>query len=254
MSFKSIIAGLFGRQSRGMEISYSKINAYLYCPMKYKLLYEEGKFVQPTPAISLGQSIHRALEDFHSHKYDGADELIECYDRVWVNTGFSTPQQALDFYNKGYRMLRNYWEAARDMKSEIIYVEKDFSFDLGKHRVRGLIDRVDKYPDGTYELMDYKTHNEMWPQDRVDSDLQLSIYALGCKECFGFEPDQLSIYFIAHGRKMYSSRSREQIEAAKKTITEVADKIVKKDFEPKNPTCKNCDMKHHCPKNAKNKN
>lgn len=250
IDLKALFNRVFGFLSKGTEVSYSKISAYLYCPEKFRLLYVEGKFVQPTPAISLGQSIHKTLEDFHSNKYDGPADLFDCYDRLWVNEGFNNPQQTLDFYNKGRRMLENYWETARDMKCEILYVEKDFSFKMGKHRVRGIIDRIDRHPDGRYEVIDYKTHSEMWSRDRIDNDLQLSIYALACKESLGFSPDTLSLYFLAHGQKVSTERSPEKLEEARKLMVKVAEKIAGGEYQPNKANCKGCDMRNACKYNA----
>ena len=36
-------------------------------------------------------------------------------------------------------------------------VEKAFTFRMGRHTLRGRVDRVDRLPDGNYELIDYKT-------------------------------------------------------------------------------------------------
>ena len=47
-----------------LELSYSKISAYRFCPWKYKLVYVMGQRVAPNPYISLGLTIHRTLEDF----------------------------------------------------------------------------------------------------------------------------------------------------------------------------------------------
>ena len=38
-----------------------------------------------------------------------------------------------------------------------IWLEKQFQFKLGPHVLRGRVDRVDRLPDGGYELIDYKT-------------------------------------------------------------------------------------------------
>src|SRR3989344_2471201 len=66
-----------------LELSYSKISAYRFCPWKYKLLYHDGRRVPPNPHISLGQSVHKALEEFHKREGKTLDELLEAYDKVW---------------------------------------------------------------------------------------------------------------------------------------------------------------------------
>jgi len=52
----------------GIDISYSRINAYQSCPYKFKIIYVDGRKVQPNQFISLGISIHRTLEKFHARK------------------------------------------------------------------------------------------------------------------------------------------------------------------------------------------
>lgn len=237
----------------GMEMSYSRINTYKTCSWKYRLIYIEGRHLPPNPFISLGLSMHRALEDFHTRKAQSFDELLESYNASWVNEGFGTPQQVQDFFEKGQRMLENYWVSNRDDKNEILFLEKDFNFELGRNRLRGIIDRIDRRPDGTYEVIDYKTHAELWSSAKVDSDLQLSIYALACEKSLGFAPGALSYYFLAHNRKMSTVRTKEQIEQALVTVEETAEKIINKEFVPCMTHCPKCDFKHICPHSAKNR-
>lgn len=179
---------------------------------------------------------------------DSEAELMECFDRAWVNEGFNTPQQALDFYNKGCRMLDNYWQAEKDSKTEVACVEKEFRFKLGKNTVRGIIDRIDKLPGGGYEVIDYKTHTEMWDQAKIDSDLQLSIYALGCREVMGKLPKELSYYFLAHQKKVSTQRPQEQLDAALRLMGDIADKITRREFQPDFNSCKNCGVRDGCAK------
>ncbi len=176
----------------GMEVSYSRINAYKTCPCKYRLIYKDGKHLPPNPFISLGNSIHRTLEDFHLGSADSFDGLMESYDKSWVNEGFLSPQQTQDFFDKGQRMLENYWDTSRTHTGEIVFLEKEFHCSMKRFGLRGIVDRIDRHPDGTYELIDYKTHAELWSTHRVDHDLQLSLYAYACKKAFGFEPKILS--------------------------------------------------------------
>ena len=237
----------------GVEISYSKLNAYLSCPYKYLLVYEKGMKVPPNPYISLGQSVHRALEGFHLKKAGDIDDLMDCYNASWVNEGFNSPQQAFEFFEKGRRMLESYYRDSLNLKTEVLFVEKEFRFKLGKHLVRGIMDRVDRHPDGKYEVIDYKTHSEMWKQDKADADLQLSVYALGCERALGFKPDLLTFYFVAAGERLSTTRSSLQLAAAARTAADIAGRISCRVFTPNPSFCPRCDFKKTCPRSTAKK-
>lgn len=232
--------------SPGTEISFSRINAYEFCPIKYKTIYCDKKYVPPTPAISLGQTIHKTLEQYHQKQGATLDQLIEAYDACWVNEGFTSPQQTLDFYEKGQKMLERYFASSQGTAPEIVFLEKHFAFALGRNKLMGIIDRIDKMPDGTYEVVDYKTHAELWDQARVDADLQLSIYTIAFKELFGFMPQRLVYYFLAHDVKRFTARTPEQIETAKEYIGTIARKIVHEEFPPNTANCYRCDFRKTC--------
>jgi putative RecB family exonuclease len=228
-----------------MQISYSNIKAYLFCPWKYKLIYEDRWHVPPNPSISLGHSIHRALEDYYSNKKEALDELLESYDRHWVNEGFSSARQSLESYRKGEDLLKGYWHSNKDSKSRVFAVEKEFNIFLGRHYLIGTIDRIDRLPDGTYEIIDYKTHAELWDKERIDNDLQLSVYSIACERLM-YTPMILSYYFLAHAQKISTQRSSGQIKDTMSLISDVAGKISSGSYAPDTQKCKACDFKRKC--------
>ncbi|MBN1824070.1 MAG: PD-(D/E)XK nuclease family protein [Endomicrobiales bacterium] len=234
----------------GLEISYSRINAYRTCPQKYRLQYIEGKRVPPNPYISFGISIHKTLEDFHLKKNGDIDDLFESYDTCWVNEGFVSPHQAHEYFEKGRKLLENYWQDNVNLKSEVLYVEKEFSFPVGRNAMRGIIDRIDRHPDGQYEVIDYKTHSELWDQKKADADLQMSIYALACKKAIGIEPGYFSYYFLSHGTKVNTNRTDEQLEDALRTAKDVIEKVRRGVFTPNTGHCPKCDFRKSCPHSA----
>jgi RecB family exonuclease len=243
---------LSGLLAPGMEISYSRINTYRTCPWKYKLVYEDGLHVPPNPFISLGLSIHRALDDFHKRGAASLDELMESYNRVWVNEGFLSPQQTQEFYERGQAMLERYWKSSAGRTSEIVYLEKDFRMPLGRHMLRGIIDRVDRHADGTVEIIDYKTHAELWTQERVDADLQLGIYALACGRTLGMKPTVLSYYFLARDCKISTRRTDRQLRDVAAAVKDAAGRIMRREFAPNTAHCRKCDFRKSCRHAAQN--
>ncbi len=61
--------------------------------------------------------------------------------------------------------------------------------------LHGSIDRIDRLPSGGIEVIDYKTGSTK-SQAYVDASLQLSIYALACRDALGLgTPERLTLYF-----------------------------------------------------------
>ena len=117
---------------------------------------------------------------------------------------------------------------------------------MGKRILRGIIDRIDQLPDDTYEVIDYNTHAEMWEQEKIDSDLQLTLYAMGCEQIVKAPAAALSYYFLAHNKVVTTSRSKLQIKDAERELEAVAVSIEKGDFTPNTSRCPRCDFRMSC--------
>jgi RecB family exonuclease len=229
------------------KISYSRVNTYLFCPYKYKLVYLDNFYIPVNADITFGHIIHKTLQQFHSSKGQQLREaLFECYDSAWKNDGFNDPQQVFEYYLRGNQMLETYYSSFCKAKPRVLYVEKSFDANIGKYKFVGIIDRIDKHANGAYEVMDYKTHAKIWDQERVDKDLQLTFYAYACKTVFGFNPDKLAVYFLADNRKIYTKRTQDDINNAINTAIDVAEKIAAENFDPDLPKCSICDFRFKC--------
>jgi RecB family exonuclease len=228
------------------KISYSRVNAYLFCPYKYKLIYLDNLYIPINANITFGHIIHKALEKFHAGGEQSYEMLFECYDDAWENGGFVDPQQVFEYYECGRCMLANYYKSFNASDTEILYVEKAFDANIGKYKFVGIIDRIDRYPDGRYEIVDYKTHAKIWEQERVDKDLQLSFYVYACKNVFGFDPDEISVYFLSENKKIYTKRSRSEISDAVDIAVETAENVAAENFDPDVSKCQMCGFKLKC--------
>ena len=228
------------------KISYSRLNSFLFCPYKYKLIYVDDMRAPINADISFGHSIHNALEKFHSQRSKDFRALHACYIDTWKNEGFDTPTQCYEYYLRGKKILENYFESFKSADVQILFNEKKFETNIAKYKFVGIIDRIDRHPNGDYEVMDYKTHAKVWEQERVDKDLQLSLYAYACKTVLGFNPNIISVYFLSQNKKIYTARPPEQIQECINLSVEIAQKIVAEDFEPNTQKCPVCDFKNRC--------
>lgn len=205
------------KRPRSFEINFSRLRAYLECPWEYKLRFIDHQPQPFTPASSLGMTIHKALESFH--RVDGAElpGLLELYDKHFHHAGYPDPQVKAQWYKKGEEILKRYWKDEQERRTRVAYCEREFLFELGPHRVRGMIDRVDEHPDGRFEIIDYKTGPHGEAEDaRFFQDLQLRIYGLGARDGLAIQPAWLTLYYVATGHRRtvdYAESGEEELEA-----------------------------------------
>ena len=72
---------------------------------------------------------------------------------------------------------------------------------IGPHLLRGRVDRVDRHPDGTYELIDYKTGRAK-TEEELREDVQLSVYQMGARESWGIETSAQSYFYVLTGEQV----------------------------------------------------
>jgi DNA helicase-2/ATP-dependent DNA helicase PcrA len=240
-------AGAPSGEARESRLSYSRLRAYGDCPFKYRLIYVDRRRAPLSAQSSLGHSLHRALEAFY--REDGAtlERLLELYDEGWFHPGYADAVQEVEFYEKGRKILRRYWVLEESRRSRIHFVEKEFAFRLGPHLIQGIIDRVDLHPDGSYEVIDYKTQQDPVGEEEVRGNLQLQIYGLALREAFGIEPARLSLLFLSEPRLVSVPYDRSREPELKRRLAETADRAAAGDFEPDTRHCPRCEFRRACP-------
>ena len=94
------------------------------------------------------------------------------------------------------------------------------------------MDRVDRHPDGSYELIDYKTGRARTPSQLKD-DIQLSLYQIGARESWKLDSARQSYYYLLDDQRVPLEPSQEDVIRITDTATEVATGILDQEFEPK---------------------
>lgn len=227
-----------------MEISFTRLRIFLECPWKYKLLFRNGERIPPSPAASLGLSLHRALEEYHRGGPEELDRLLALFWRHWLDEGFQDPAQREEWREKGRKILGRHFEAERSRRARIAGVEKEFIYELGGHKVRGMIDRIDMHPDGRCELIDYKTGASQ--PGAIAGDLQMRFYALGAREGLGLEPGILTFRYLSSGDVASIPYDRAGEEGLKDEIRRASDAIEAGEFKTDASFCPGCGLKATC--------
>ena len=236
------------RRGEGLMLSASDIETYRICPLKYKFARVFRIPQEPTINQRFGIVVHQVLERFHGQGGGSLDELMQLFDASWRRAGFGDRSDDRQFRARAVTALERYWETDREDPGEPVWFERSFSFRLGPHIVRGRVDRVDRLPDGGYELIDYKTGKAKTAAE-LREDIQLSIYQMGARESWQLPTAAQSYLYVLDGEKVPVSHSEEELERVRTTVGEVAEGILEQRFEPK-PSyeiCSFCDYRIACP-------
>jgi putative RecB family exonuclease len=234
-----------------MRLSYSSISTYETCPAKYRFQYEDRLPTGSSPALSFGDSLHRALYRFHDRPVPVAptlDELLEMLEAGWTSDGYRDTSEEQLYLEHGRQVLSEYHRANADAFRIPAALEFRFTVEVEGVELSGMIDRLDRIPGGGYEIIDYKTSRRLPPKAVVDRDLQLSLYHLAAREIWGIEPERLTLYFLLPGQRMSTFRTASDADDLKRRIATVAERIAAGKFEPRqNPLCDWCDFQRVCP-------
>lgn len=234
-----------------MRLSFSSIETYENCGLKWYYQYRESRPTLPSPSLSFGSSVHGALEAFYSEPVPVAPSLpalIEMLDRSWISEGYADADEEARYRDQAEDVLRRFHAENAPVYRLPAAIEQRFEIDVDGVTVSGQIDRLDRHDDGSWEVIDYKTNRKLPPRSRVDANLQLSIYHLAAREVWGVEPARLTLYFLLPGQPMSTSRTQRQLDETRRRILTVAERIDQELFEPRpNPLCGWCSFRGICP-------
>ena len=234
-----------------MRLSYSSINTYETCPAKFKFQYEDRVPQRSSPALSFGDSLHRALHRFHDRPVPVPPSLAELHEMLelsWVSGGFTDASEEQMYRDHGRQVLTQYHRETVDAYRIPAALEFRFTIEVEGVQVSGVIDRMDRLPGGGYEIIDYKTNRRLPPQSRIDADLQLSVYHLAAREVWGIEPERLTLHYLLPGQRMSTTRTSADVDELRRRIATVAERVDAGKFEPRpNPLCDWCEYQALCP-------
>ncbi|ACC97868.1 RecB family exonuclease [Elusimicrobium minutum Pei191] len=231
------------------ELNYSKIKTYKECPLLYKYKYVEGKREGLVPASSLGVSIHRTLEEYHKYSNDPS-EILNYFNNCWLGAGYTSAGEQMEYYLKGKKMLEAYAEKEYERKTSVDSTEREFIFEHGIWTIRGKIDRTDLWPDGSWEVIDYKTGSELDENFDVTQSLQMGIYSVGARRAWNMKKGKASIYNVALGIVYSADFDLFNEDEILKTFVETGKKIEASFFPANTNHCQHCLFNNRCPSSS----
>lgn len=247
--------------------SFSAFDTYERCPRQYALRYLcRLQADLPRPAAEFGSAAHAAFEMFTRTRREQLAEGMEPPNRVdlerffevaWAGSSLPGGVDVEAWRARAAPMLDRFWAAESAAPIETIGEETRFRLRLQldpatEVAVTGFIDRVDRLPSGGVELIDYKTGSAWSPED-VESSLQLSIYALGCRDAIGFgRPERVTLDFVEHGQRFSAERTDDALDNVRDGLALRVREIRSSEFTPTPGTraCGWCDFAPICSERA----
>lgn len=171
--------------TESLPLSYTALDTYDTCPRMYYYRYvlrlPDDRF---SASGRRGTIVHSTIHWINQCRKDGQfpswGDVRMKLDADWQSAGFESVAQELQIRAYCEHVLARFhtWESGRDV--EVIDAERSFDIPFGQHQMTGKIDCVSRHPDGTIEIIDYKSGK---PYDTViQRQRQLGIYTLAYRD------------------------------------------------------------------------
>ena len=255
------------------KFSHSQFYLYGRCHLQYAFekLYRIPS-VDRKGYFEFGTVVHSAFEDFvkeaRAAKAAGEElptfeQLQKAFDEHFDPKAFGDTTEAGSYRRRSGDALKSFYERELKSSADAVGLERYFVLELDAPnggepiRVNGVIDRIDRHPDGSIEVIDYKTGRSK-SQSAVDKDDQLSTYALAMArgavtDDVSGEPlpaaSKLTLYFTESDMAVSTTRTPEQLDDHAVELTQMAMSMRAGDFTamPDYRKCDWCDFSRVCP-------
>ncbi len=243
------------------HISVSQIKMFLRCPLQYKFRYIDGLKVPPTSSLTLGKSIHSALEGNYRQKIESKQDLpmdqvtdifADSWDSQVGETTFSEDEKPGDTKDDGVKLVSTYHEKiSPTIQPKLVEHEFNLNFSNVSYTLKGILDVVDHM--GT--IIDHKTTKRSMSTEDVESNIQLTCYALAYRSLYGGIENGLRFDVMVRTKvpklqQIPTTRTEEDIRRFLKVLAFVSKAIQSGLFYPceDRMTCNWCGYKGICRK------
>jgi DNA helicase-2/ATP-dependent DNA helicase PcrA len=244
------LAPFLRRRGAGLALSASDIETYRGCPLRYKFARVLRIPSEPTLHQRFGIVVHQVLERYHADGGESLAQLLGLLDAVWRRSGLGDGEHERELREKARSALTRYHARLHGQDARPVWFERQFSFRLGPHHLRGRVDRVDRLSgDGEeYELIDYKTSRPRAAEE-LREDVQLSLYALAAREDWRLPSSRQAYYYVLDDVKVPVPCGEPDADTVTDLVLEVGEGILAQAFEPtpSAAACRICDYRIVCP-------
>lgn len=241
------------------RLSPTDAQGYDRCPRQFALgrLLEVG--AAGGPYLAFGALIHTVLEraERQAVKEDRPstlEEALAILDTQMSRHDFETDSLRSAWLRRARELLEKLYTTWPQPAGSPVFLEHPVRLELGGTTWLGRIDRIERRPDGTLRVVDYKTGKSAPSIEDARNSLQLGFYYLASNADPAISergPVTSAEFWFPHtSTKRVTVRSfgPDREADTRRRLEEIARLIHEEDWKPTpGPACKSCDVRLVCP-------
>jgi putative RecB family exonuclease len=211
--------------------------------------------------------VHRALELLLDRPADersidaGLADLAQARVELAPHPDFAdldlTDEEWAKFDSDSESLVRKYFELEDPRTITPIGLELKLEADLGRTRLRGIIDRLELDEHGEFVVTDYKTGSVPSEFFEAKSLAGVHMYALLCERMLGRRPARVQLYYLSKPEAIIAAPTEQSIRGVERRTSAMYEAIstacARDDFRAKpGRLCDFCTFKPYCPAHGGN--
>lgn len=244
-------------------LSPSRASDFKTCPQLFRFRAIDHLPEPPSPHQARGTTAHLALQRFYelSREQRSPDRLYELFRQAWTELRsddefaglFESIEEEREWGLQSLELLANYFQLENPGSFDPLERELDLLEPVGEGMmIRGILDRVDRLPDGRLVITDYKTGTAPPETYSIPAFFALKIYALLIRRHLGETPAEVRLLYL-NGPTMYrfpvDDRQLNAMEKQLGALWTAINRAIERDNFPARtgPLCNWCSFRSICP-------
>lgn len=245
-----------------LRLSPSSATDFKSCPQLFKYRAIDHLPEPVTGPAARGSLVHAVLERLFAEPPSErtparAEQILEALwnqvreDPDFRPLGLGRPEEDA-WLDESRGLLRNYFRLEDPRALEATQLEWWVEYDLADVHLRGIIDRLEERPDGSWILTDYKTGRVPGESRELAAFFGLRFYALVCWRAFGVMAKEIRLVYLADPAVLTLNPNERMLVTFERQMKELS-KAIKRavdrdDWRTRpSPYCMSCSFHVQCP-------
>ncbi len=245
-----------------LKLSPSSATDFKSCPQLFKFRAIDRVSEPVSGAAARGSLVHAVLERLFAEppRMRTPERAVDLLEALWAEVkddpefrpeGMADPQEDA-WLEESVRLLRNYFKLEDPRMLSASRLEWWVEYELTDIHLRGVIDRLEERPDGTWVLTDYKTGRVPGESRELSAFFGLRFYALVCWRAFGVMPREIRLVYLSDPAVLTLNPNERMLVAFERQMLALASAIRRAvdrdDWRTRpSPFCMSCSFHDRCP-------